>query len=375
MFRFCCLASCVAWLGGCVSPSSVSPVNQGIVGGTNDTADPSVLLLIAQVPGSQTASLCTSEVVSPHVVITAAHCVDPDVVGMGNKFELFLGSDINNTAQMTAQNFVSVKETHYDTKFNAQQLDGGHDIAVVITGSALPMPPLLMNRTPLTSSMQGSSLRLVGFGITSGTDTMGMTAGTKRTTMVTLDSVDPLLIGFGNAQHDTCEGDSGGPAFLTMNGQEVIAGVTSFGDQGCTQGGFDTRVDVYASSFVDPYIAMFDPGSANGSPPDMSQGADMGSSGSPAPGQTGASCDDKSQCKSGVCAKNDSGGGYCTQSCDPSQSNACPSGLTCGEIDSQHYCVRSSGGCSFTPGASGPMGLAFGLLFLLATLLRRRRAR
>ena len=69
-----------------------------------------------------------------------------------------------------------------------------------------------------------------------------------------------VLLNFRRPTHLTCEGDSGGPGVHDhRRANEVIAGITSFGDQGCTQVGADTRVDVYADSFVQPYIDMFDP--------------------------------------------------------------------------------------------------------------------
>src|SRR5579864_2132107 len=87
------------FMAGCAPMTTdVGGANQRIIGGTNDTADPSVVLMIAQVSGQQGASLCTGEVVSPHVILTAAHCVDPDVVGTGNTFYIYTGNDINTVA-------------------------------------------------------------------------------------------------------------------------------------------------------------------------------------------------------------------------------------------------------------------------------------
>ena len=45
---------------------------------------------------------------------------------------------------------------------------------------------------------------------------------------------------------NTCNGDSGGPAFADNgNGELLVAGVTSYGDFGCHDFGVDTRVDAY----------------------------------------------------------------------------------------------------------------------------------
>src|SRR5205814_899918 len=91
----------------CLAPSDPSAtrnlsgigVNRGaIVGGTKDTADPGVVLIFSQKPGSAQGGLCTGEVISPHVVLTAAHCLDPAVTGSGVQFSIFTGTDLNAQA-------------------------------------------------------------------------------------------------------------------------------------------------------------------------------------------------------------------------------------------------------------------------------------
>ena len=64
-------------------------------------------------------------------------------------------------------------------------------------------------------------------------------------------------IHIGDSDTQTCHGDSGGPAFQTINGREVIVGITSFGTdtraEVCINGGFDTRVDSVLS-FIDSEV-------------------------------------------------------------------------------------------------------------------------
>jgi secreted trypsin-like serine protease len=220
------------------------------------TDDPSVVVLVGQVPGSQFATLCTATVVSPHVVLTAAHCVDPDVVGGNAKFSVLLGPVIDHPA---ASDYHSVAEVHYHPDFDKNDVTKGGDIGVAVLDKALDLPPRPMNRSHLTTEMIGQSARLVGYGQTSGTDTTGATAGVRRVATTVMGSYTDKLVNFGTPGTGTCEGDSGGPAFMTVDGTEVIVGVVSFGDQACAELGVDTRVDVFAQDWVDPFIMSADP--------------------------------------------------------------------------------------------------------------------
>jgi secreted trypsin-like serine protease len=394
-----CLPACmspsdsrnVAGIGPGIGPG-IGETRSAIVGGTTDTGDPGVVLVFAQRPGSASASLCTGEVISPHVVLTAAHCVDPATVGTGNQFSIFLGNNLT-TQQNSASLWVDAASTDYDSAFDPNQLQGGHDIGVVITKTALPVTPLPVNQTALTTADQNAMLRVVGFGITS-TSAQQDTSGIKRQMSTPLSQVGTTQIEFGNATTNTCEGDSGGPAFMTRGGQEVIVGITSYGDQFCQQGGVDTRVDAYFTSFIAPHIMSADgslpmgpgPGSPDagtsnqGSNPDSSPGVD-GSSGGVDPGALaganlalGDSCTAGNQCKSGVCTTG--GRGYCTQSCDQANLNSCVAGMHCGAIGNASYCLLPDGGCSAGAGSLGA-GAARAPLLLVVMFgfvgLRRRR--
>lgn len=374
---------------GCSAAPPVGEMTDPIIGGVADPNDPGVVLVLAQM--GRSAAICTGEVVSPHVVMTAAHCVDPAVLGAGYTYQVFTGSDLNSPSQgQNAFYYKQVKETHFDPQFNPNNLQGGHDIAVVITRTALAQTPLPLNRTPLDQSQIGSPLRIVGFGVNNGADTMGATAGTKRQTNTTLNDFDPLLIALGDARHDTCEGDSGGPAFLVVNGVEVVAGITSFGDQGCVQGGWSTRVDVFGPAFVDPWIQMFDPPAAL---PDLATTApDMATTtagpGGPAPGELGAACSVHPDCHSGVCISQDDGNNYCTQPCDLAGPNFCPTGYACTAFGVNGsdgvFCVRaaigagahSTHGCSLA-GRAPASGACWPLLAAACgwPLVRRSRRR
>jgi V8-like Glu-specific endopeptidase len=250
---------------GCVRVEPIATQAQPIIGGTTDTGDPGVVLIRAS--DNQGYSLCTGEIVSPHVVMTAAHCTDPAEVGSGVTFEVFIGSDMNGAEGQDPSKWLAVQATDYNQSFNSNNVTQGNDVGVVVLKSATTITPLAMNTTAMSQSLVGQTIRIVGFGNNNGTQGTG--AGTKRQTTTPLSSFDSQFVNFGTSTHDTCQGDSGGPAFMTIGGVEVIVGVTSFGPSGCAGGATDTRVDTVAAPWIDQYIQKYDP--ANSAPPDMAQ--------------------------------------------------------------------------------------------------------
>lgn len=240
------------------SDDGVTSDRQYIIGGSIDTADPAVVLIKGYGASADPVINCTGVIASPHVVLTAAHCLDPAIIGPGRTFTVFTGSDVRDPAQGDRpSNFVQVKETHYDPQFDDKALERGHDIGLVVTEDALASAPLPLNRAPITPDLRRRPARLVGFGIDD--HRHAGTLGVRRQVSSMLDDYTDQLLKFEDPIHNTCDGDSGGPALMTIQGTEVVIGIASFGDSSCQQSGVETRVDVYASTFVDPYIVANDP--------------------------------------------------------------------------------------------------------------------
>jgi len=365
-------------LGGaaCTAPppsAAIDDARQAIVGGADDNGDPAVVFLIAQKPGANEAHLCTGTVISAHTVLTAAHCVDERLLGTGMEFTVFLGSSINDNAQRVASNFVDVTRVYAHPQFDATKLEQGNDVGLVVTRTVLRPRPIPMMRRALAASDVGKPLRLVGYGITGGGQGG---AGQKRQVRSAVGNFDPRLVVVGQPSANTCNGASGGPALFTENGVEVVLGVTSFGDEQCTQGGVDTRVDAY-TAWVDPLVAMAEgsaPPASGGSTTPPSSGSTTGGGGGGGGGSdpstsgggstpttkadVGAPCDAHDACASGTCLFTGNGRGLCTRRCDPAAASdaatGCPAMLVCGSVDDTPLCVPkvASGGCSVAPGAA-----------------------
>ena len=215
-----------------------------IIGGTRTTAYPAVMALFAGDLQSGAGSLCTASLIAPRVLITAAHCVSAEEVGPAADFIVFTGADFNQGSGRT----LAVSAVMHDPAFSTAHLNAGHDIGAVILASPLSTPPVAVNRAVDPTKLLGQAVRLVGYGASNGAQQTG--AGIKRTTTTTLKGADARLLKLGDSQHGTCQGDSGGPAFMSIGGIQTLVGVTSFGQAGCADGGFDTRIDRYGS-FID----------------------------------------------------------------------------------------------------------------------------
>jgi MYXO-CTERM domain-containing protein len=267
-------------------PMHLAVQQNPIINGTVDTGDPNVMLFIAENPTTKQAGLCTASVVSPHVLLTAAHCMDPAEfatdMGTPTNLEYFVypGNALNLQQPVDPSTLLAVQEVHFDPQFNPDPnvfTTVGHDVGVVILMSATTQTPIPLSHVAPAQTLVGQSLHVIGYGVTSGTDTTGATAGTKRDVDIGVSSVTSLFIEFQDGSHGICEGDSGGPALQTVNGVQTIVGITAFGQQGCptNKPSADTRVDLY-TSFIDGYIQQFDPTSGAGSA-DMATGSGGGS--------------------------------------------------------------------------------------------------
>ena len=250
---------------GCAAPSEGSSEKTGrtrsaLIGGELDTADPAVVLVAMKATNG--GGTCSGVVVSPHVIVTAAHCLDPRIAGADvQPYYVFLGTDLTSKADLALKaNYVPIKEVHFDPDFNPGTQT--HDVGVVITENELAMTPIQMNRQTLGDDSIGKPVRMVGYGIFDmGADANPNTQAAKHDVSINIASVDAEHMTYTDHTHAMCEGDSGGPSFIKRDdGTEVVVGIHSFVKGTCTAGtGYDTRIDVYAASYIDDFIKKSDP--------------------------------------------------------------------------------------------------------------------
>ena len=227
-------------------------VQGAIIGGTVDNGHPAVGAIL--MTSSQGQGLCTGTLITPKIVVTAAHCTNGEG---GAPQEWYTGTNMDSG---TAH---PVKAYEYNTAYSPSANNGSgiHDIGVVVLLSSVTnITPMAYRQTSITG-MDGQSVTFVGYGETNAGDSNSV--GTKYKVTTTVSQVDAQGIWnyvTGSIVKNTCNGDSGGPGLMTFNGVETVVSVTSTGDQYCQQEGWNTRVDANLD-WLNKMIAKYDPGS------------------------------------------------------------------------------------------------------------------
>ena len=234
----------VVW--GCAAPESYDSNRRQIVGGSNDTGHPAVAYLSLQF--SDGSYGCSGTLISPRVVLTAAHCVDESGESPSS-ITAYFGSDATTSDPYRIESIPGI-----DSTFKAGWSIGnyGHnDIALVLLQYEASTPPMSFN-TQSPANLIGQNLTIVGWGQTySGTGTNG--SGVKRAVTTPMADYNSTLLFWGTSNKNTCQGDSGGPGFMNVGGTQKVVSITSWGQTGCTGLSGGTRVDVY-SSWIQDYI-------------------------------------------------------------------------------------------------------------------------
>lgn len=293
-------------LAACVDAEPIGQRAEAIVAGNVTAADPAIVALTE----ADGRVVCSGTLISPHVVLTAAHCgIDAKTF---RSFRAVFG------ASARAGLVVALSDARVHPDFDAKTF--ANDLALLTLRARSEIPPVALADKGGAASLPTAKLRIVGFGISAA---MAGDLGTKREGTARVDAIAATTFHLAPEPSQPCVGDSGGPALLAAASGELLVGVTSNGDDACVKGATETRVDPYVDTFIAPYLAR-------------------SSEGTVAPGDR---CLFPEHCAGGVCvaAEDEPAITYCATSC--SDDLGCRAGMRC-----------RAGQCRFplpTPGALG----------------------
>lgn len=280
-----------------------------IINGAPDL-EPAHSAVVALFINGRNAGMCTGTLITRDVVLTAAHCVDQ---ARAEAVYIGFGTEVSYRGHDMEWIQASEKLVHpdYDDDWPA------YDIALLRLSrpppaDVIPIPPLPASMR-LTQADVGVELNFAGFGKTEVDDGGRLLAVKEKVSLVCESpngcmwkgqAMAPQTLCYDQNPGGPCSGDSGGPAFLVIDGVEYVAGVTSYGDESCRLLGCSAKVDSF-EDFIQPFL-----GTGNG-----------------------GACSTDDECGSGFCVE-----GLC---CDMACEGDCQ---TCRQSGREGYCTPFSDG-------------------------------
>jgi len=206
--------------------SEVQTSGEGIIGGWEAQPGDKIQQSIVAIYDSNEGQLCTGSLLPNNVVLTAAHCIGQ------NPSAMYVIFDIQVSAKSLRRKVDKVAISPYWAHRQFEDKDTG-DVALVHFVGSVPkgyVAATFAGPSEIRLLKAGAEVVLAGFGISNGVTGDG--AGTLRVTKVKIEnpnfSASEVTL---NQTQGTgaCHGDSGGPAYILVNGRHYLWGVTSRG--------------------------------------------------------------------------------------------------------------------------------------------------
>lgn len=259
------LASFVTMIGCSAATPSVSHAK--IVKGRD--ADAKLYPVVSLNEGdsaSDTSSFCTGVMISPKHLLTAAHC---SVADDGKSTDTVLVSVVANESDPESRDVelhsVQSIAVHEDYSSENTADEGADDVKpgdtrdIAIWTLSEPVRDMhtavVLDPEDVTDAfVDGQTVVIMGYGKQSSRESpwarhnlrMAETKFSKKLGAEDDAISDSEFFAGGKGLPDTCNGDSGGPAFVkSKNGTLLLVGLTSRGPDSCDRGGIYTLVPAY----------------------------------------------------------------------------------------------------------------------------------
>ncbi len=228
--------------------------SKGIIGGTEVQPGTRIIRSTVALYDKKVGALCSGTLISENIVLTAAHCVGPDASQMRVFF-------VNDVRKAKPEQIRTVDAAIVNKDYSATRKENTADVALVRFVGKMPAPYAPAKILKSSGLLQKNTTTIVaGYGLNRSW-VVKSGAGVLRTTE--LQIADPNMTATETSLQQTisrgvCSGDSGGPAYLDVDGELQVWGVASRSDAlptrltpDCFLMSIYTRADIYAKWIAD----------------------------------------------------------------------------------------------------------------------------
>jgi hypothetical protein len=255
-----------------IAPVRTHAITYGFVDSNNTYSNTGAF--IVKSPDGKIFPICSGTLIAPNVFLTASHCTQyftNELAPLGYTAYVSFDKSIPfGDLTTTKTKLYAVSTAVTNPNYNQSQSDSG-DIGVLIlssnvkgiTPATLPTCGLLdqlvaqngLKDAVFTNAGYGIQNRVVGGGVPYFQDVNPIPR------MYSFSSFNSLNGGYirlsqnpSTGNGGTCFGDSGGPNFLTVNGQQILAAITITGDSVCRSTNVDYRLDTASAQGFFAYV-------------------------------------------------------------------------------------------------------------------------